>query len=462
VTAVAVTIVLLVLLSSLALIPFAFALFLAESFLSRAADFPGASLLLLLVRSLRRHRMRTRLTFVATFVLVFVVSGIWSVLYFLDHLLSEKGQSPRVVVTEKWQLSGLGQMPLSYASDLAVGAARNPGDVKPTDSMTWQLYLGTTDPINPSPDNTIPCIAMQPHKVLTMMDDIFAEIASDGGAHRRKPEMRKQLEAGVGLLSANKRGIILGARRLAAIDKKVGEWIKLTGLLYRGIDLELQIVAVFPLGKYSDLGVINRDYFNDSFDDFARKNGFKHPLAGRTLSMDWLQMPDQDACARVAEQLEASGLFYDPPVKCQTISAEVVAILDAYADLIWGLRWLLSPAILGIMVLVMANSIGISVRERAPEIALLKVLGFQPREILILVLGEPMLIGALAGLISAAFSRVLVNEVLNQVVENPIYIPLQAMWWCPAAGVLTSFAGSIGPAWSACRLKAAQVFSRSV
>jgi putative ABC transport system permease protein len=407
--------------------------------------------------------VRTRLTFVATFVLVFVVSGIWSVLYFLDHLVSEKGQAPRVVVTEKWQLSGLGQMPLTYASDLAVGAARNSSDVKPTDSMTWQLYLGTTDPISPSPDNTIPCVAMQPHKVLTMMDDIFTELASDGGAHRRsKPRMRKQLEEGVRLLEGNKRGIILGARRLAAIDKKVGEWIKLTGLMYRGIDLELQIIAVFPLGKYSDLGVINRDYFNDSFDDFARKNGFKHPLVGKTLSMDWLQMPDQEACARVAEQLEASGLFYDPPVKCQTISAEVVAVLDAMSDLIWGLRWVLSPTILGIMALVMANSISISVRERAPEIALLKVLGYRPEQILLLVLGEPMMIGALAGIISAVFSRLLVNEVLNQVVENPVYIPIQALWWCPAAGILTSFAGALGPAWSACRLKAAQVFSRSV
>jgi hypothetical protein len=42
-------------------------------------------------------------------------------------------------------------MPLSYAASLGEGAARRPGDVRPVDSMTWQIYLGTTDPVNPSP-----------------------------------------------------------------------------------------------------------------------------------------------------------------------------------------------------------------------------------------------------------------------------------------------------------------------
>jgi putative ABC transport system permease protein len=453
---------LLVLLACLALIPLSLVFLLLEVGLSRAPSFPGCSSLLLLVRSVRRNRLRTSLTFVATFVLVFVVAGLWSVLYFLDQLLSDKAQSPRVVVTEKWPISS--QMPFSYAASLDRGAARKPGDVRPTDSMTWQLYLGTTDPANPSPDNTIPCLGMEPGKVLTMMADIFEELATDGGTHRgnRGAEHRRKIEEGVRSLAANKRGIILGARRLAAINKRVGEWIKLTGLQWRGIDLELKIVGVFPIGKYSDLGVIHRDYINDAFDDYTRKTGLKHPMASKSLTMVWLQMTDQEACARVAEQIEASGLYQDPPVKCQTLSAEVAAVLDAYADLIWGLRWVLSPAILVIMVLVMANSIGISVRERSREIALLKVLGFRPPQVLVLVLGEPVLIGALAGLLGAVFSRVLINEVLNRLTDNVIDVPFQVLWWCPAAGLLTGLAGSLAPAWSACRIAPAQVFARAV
>jgi putative ABC transport system permease protein len=301
---------------------------------------------------------------------------------------------------------------------------------------------------------------MEPDKILTMFEDLFEELATDAGAHRGGPQRRQQLEESVRRLQTNRRGIILGSRRLEKLNKRVGEWITLAGLVYLGIDLELQIVGVFPVGRYSDLGVIQRDYFNDSFDDFARKKGYPHPLAGKNLSMVWLQMKNQEDCAHVAEQIQKSGLYQDPPVKCQTISAEVAVALDAYRDLIWGLRWLLSPAILFIMTLVMANAIGISVRERAPEIALLKVLGYRPVHVLLMVLGEPALLGALAGLFAAVFSRFLINDVLNQVTDNIIDVPVQVLWWCPVTGVLTALAGSVVPAWSACRVSAAQVFAR--
>jgi putative ABC transport system permease protein len=459
--AVAFSIGFLVLLACLALVPFALALLLAEAILARSSFLPGSSLLLLLVRTLLRNPTRTALTFTATFVLVFVVSGIWSVLYFIDQFLSDQGRSPRVVVSDKWQLVSL--LPLSYAPSLAEGAARKPGDVRPTDAMTWQVYLGTTEPANPSPQNTVPCIAMQPDKV-TMLTDLFEELSTDAGSHRADQRAQRQqlIEEGVRRLKANKRGIILGKRRLADLDKRIGEWIRLSGMQFRGIDLELEIVGTFPVGRYSELGVINCDYLNDSFDDFARKNGYKHPLAAKTLTLVWLQMPSQEACTRVAEQIESSGYYQAPPVKCQTLSAEVAAALDSFADLIWGLRWLLSPAVLVIMTLVMANAIGISVRERAPEIALLKVLGFRPAHILLLVLGEPVLVGTLAGLLSAVFSQVLVNEVLKRWNDTGIDVPIQVLWWCPVAGLFTALAGSLMPAWSACRLKVAQVFARTV
>jgi putative ABC transport system permease protein len=295
-----------------------------------------------------------------------------------------------------------------------------------------------------------------------MFDDIFTEMNPDRG--QTKTHRQQLLEQSVRQLQRNKQGILLGARRLAALNKRVGERINLYGMQYRFIDLEFEIVGVLAGGRYSDLGIFNKDYLNDSFDAYTRKFGFKHPLESKSLTTVWLQMADQQACARIGEQIDASGLYQAPPVKCQTFNAYVSAAIDAYADLIWGLRWLLSPAVLFIMTLVMANAIGISVRERAPEIAVLKVIGFRAWQVLVLVLGEPMLIGALAGLLSAACSRLLVNVVLNQYSDNPIDIdvPIQALWWCPLAGFLSGLVGSVIPAWSACRLKAAQVFARSI
>ncbi len=269
-------------------------------------------------------------------------------------------------------------------------------------------------------------------------------------------------------LERNKRGILLGARRMQALNKRIGERINLVGMQYTVATStsNSRSSASSLAGQLSIIwGIFNRDYLNDSFDSFTKRNrGVKHPMESKSLTTVWLQMTDQQACARVAEQIDASGLYQSPAVKCQTFSAYVSAALDAYADLIWGLRWVLSPAVLFIMTLVMANSIGISVRERAPEIAVLKVIGFRAWQVLLLVLGEPMLIGALAGLLSAVCSRLLVNVLLNQYSDNPIDIdvPIQALWWCPVVGFLSGLVGSVMPAWSACRLKAAQVFARSI
>jgi hypothetical protein len=68
--------------------------------------------------------------------------------------------------------------------------------------------------------------------------------------------------------------------------------------------------------------------------------------------------------------------------------AVCVSFLEGFRDLLWGMRWILAPGCLVSLSLVIANAISISVRERRTELAVLKVLGFRPYQILMLVLGE--------------------------------------------------------------------------
>jgi putative ABC transport system permease protein len=113
------------------------------------------------------------------------------------------------------------------------------------------------------------------------------------------------------------------------------------------------------------------------------------------------------------------------------------------------------------MGLITANSISISVRQRQTEIAVLKVLGYRPLLILILLLGEAMLLGALGGLLSAG----LVYESVNRLLDNadsiiPLYIPETAFVWGPAVGMVTALAGSLVPVWNGCKIRVSTVFTR--
>jgi putative ABC transport system permease protein len=188
-------------------------------------------------------------------------------------------------------------------------------------------------------------------------------------------------------------------------------------------------------------------------------------MAERSLSLFWFRVPDSTAFQQVAGQIMTSSLFSVPAVKCETASSGIASFLDAYRDLIAWVKWLLVPAILVTMSLVIANAISISVRERRTEMAVLKVLGFTPGRIMRLVLGEAILVGAASGLLSAAGSYVLVHVAMGGIKFPIAFFPVfdiyvDALWWGTLFGALTSLAGSLLPAWSARSVKVSEVFAK--
>jgi putative ABC transport system permease protein len=411
-------------------------------------------MLVFVLKSLSRNLLRTTLTSMAVMVLVFVVTLIWTVLWFLDVVMTEKSQDLKAIVTEKWQLPS--QMPWAYAASLKEGAASHPGDVRPTDYMTWGFYGGTLDPDKKTRENLVFFFVMEPRKLLTMMDDL----------DHLTGQAKRDLEGAVRRMEQDKRCVIMGRDRLKSINKKVGERFTLTSMNFPDINLEFEIVAQFPEGRYDQSAVMSRDYLNDAMDAYKKDHkGTPHPMADKTLNLVWLRLPDSVAFRRVADQITSSSLYTSPAVKCETASSGISSFLDAYRDLLWGMRWLLVPAILCTMALVISNAISISVRERRTEMAVLKVLGYSPNQILALVLGEALLIGAGGGFVSAAATYLVVDQVIGGI-KFPIaffpafFIPVDALWWGPFLGGLTAFAGSIVPAWSARTVKVSEVFSK--
>src|SRR5262249_38414725 len=193
---------------------------------------------LLILKNIRRNLVLSGLTSLGTIVLVLVVTLVWSVLAFLDQATAEKQRNLKAIVTERWQIPS--QMPFSYAGSLCDGAAREPEDAHPLDSMTWSFYGGTLDIKNRTFENSLFAFVMEPVKLRTMMDDL------DTLPSEQAAEWAKVVER----LEQNRQGVIVGKDRLALLNKRVGDRIKLYGINYRGIDLEVEIVGVFPPGRY--------------------------------------------------------------------------------------------------------------------------------------------------------------------------------------------------------------------
>jgi putative ABC transport system permease protein len=412
--------------------------------------------LMLIVKNMRRNVVRSMLTALGTMVLVFVFTLIWSVLSFLDAVTAEKSQDLKAIVSERWQIGS--QLPFAYADTLSQGAARNPGDAKPADSMTWQFYGGTIDKEKRTRENTFFAFALEPEKLATMMDEIELKNlpAKDAADMRRLIDVLKQ----------KRNGAIVGHEKLNQMHKQVGDRFTVTSFNYKDIDLELEVIGEFPRGRYDQTGVINRDYLNAALDAYPRShNGQKHEYADKSLNLVWLRVPDTEVFGQVQHQVMTSPLYTQPAVKCETASAGIGAFLESYRDLIWMMRWLLAPAILLTLSLVIANAISISVRERRREFAVLRVLGFRPRQILFLVVGEAVALGGFAGLASAYATYFVIDTVFGGF-NFPIaffgafFIPAAAILWGLGVGVGTALLGSVMPAWSASGVQVTEALAK--
>jgi putative ABC transport system permease protein len=404
----------------------------------------------LVFKNVRRNLVRTTLASLAIFVLSLVVTAVWSILVPLDAYLMHRTADIKAIVTERWQVPS--QMPYSYAPTLERGAPSDPSDItiKDEDSMTWSFYFGTTDPAKMSFENFVWFFVMDPRKVPTMMDELEHIDPAYIEAMTNKPQ-----------------GVILGKDRLKALQKQIGDRLRVTAVgPYKDLDLEIEVVGTFPdLPNYNQGGIMNRDYLQNSLAAYERQHRQKHPAAANNLEMVWLRVPDSKSFGKLTNQVMSSPLYANPAVKCETASSGSAAFFDSYKDLLWIFKCLVVPSLLIGMALVMAMAISISVRERRTEMAVLKVLGFTPRRIIALVLGEAVLVGALSGLFSSLLSYSLVNGTIGGIPMPLAWIAIwpilaDAIWWGVLVGIVTALVGSILPARSVRRIKVSEVFAK--
>lgn len=413
---------------------------------------------IMIFKNLRRSLVRTSLTYLATLLGVIVVAMIWSVLAFLDNVMAEKSQDVKVIVTEKFQIPS--QMPPSYEAGLAAEAIGLPKEIAADpkkDLMSWAFVGASTDPNVRTLESVLFFFALEPKSLLTMMDDL--DINTIG------QEERKKLERNVAVMESNLRGVILGEDRLRAINKKVGDRITVYSFNYKEIEFEVEIIGTFPRGRYDMSSAMNVDYLHRKLDAYERAKGQRHPMAEKAMNLYWARFPSKAGYETYADRVGSPGKFSSPAVKVEMSSAAIASFLDAYKDILWAMRVLMAPLILGVIVLIVAISYSIGVRERQKEMAIMKVLGFAPWQILVLILGEAIIVGALSGAIATTTAWWVINVKMGGFALpigffGKFKVADAALWWGPAVGAFAAAIGSLLPALSARRVRVTEVFSK--
>jgi putative ABC transport system permease protein len=420
----------------------------------------------LVFRSLRRNLLRTALTYVALFVLTGMLTMLYSVVDTIGTLTKDKEDSQLVILTERYGIPSM--MPPGYQSQLkAVIRDKLPAESRPKDIdknfMTWSFVGATLDPAKMTPENSMFMFAIDPDVVPNGMMKEQGLSEEDLG-----DDWPKLLEV-IELVKQDKRNVIVGADRLEKIGKQVGDEIKMHGTNYKDIEFECKIVGAFPAGsRMASNAAMRYDYLLSKLDDYKARNNKSHPVADRCLNLVWVRMPSKAAYQELAAIVNEPGTFSAPTVKMETFSAAIGSFLEPFKDIFWGLKYLIMPAIVVIMCLVIGITITIGVRERWTEMAVMKVLGFQPWQVMGMIISEAMLIGLYGGLLStwsvyflpmairAATKAIGVKIAFFDTFKSPIEIVVYG----PILGILVGLIGAALPSWNARKVKVSEVFSQ--
>ncbi len=421
----------------------------------------------LVFRSLRRNLLRTALTYIALFVLTGMLTFIYGIVKFLGDFTSDKEGSQMVILSDKFSLPS--QMPPGYANQLrGVIETKLPKEYQPANIddnfMTWSFVGASLDPTKYTQENNLFLFALDPSAITSgMMKEQGLnkeDLGEEGWA-----EMLRILE----IVKQDKRNIVIGEDRLKLMGKRVGDEVKLFGTNYRDIEFECKIVGAFPAGSRLANGAAMRyDYLLAKLDDYKVRKGTAHPLADRCLNLVWVRMPSKVAFEQLSAIVNKTSTFGAPAAKMETFSAAVGSFLEPYKDIFWGMKYIIMPAIVAIMCLVIGITITIGVRERWTEMAVLKVLGFQPWMVMAMIVSESVLIGLFGGMLSTwsvYFLPVVIRSVTKTLGIKFAFFdtfnsPMEIVIYGPLLGIAVGVIGAAMPSWNARKVKVSEVFAQ--
>lgn len=242
-------------------------------------------------------------------------------------------------------------------------------------------------------------------------------------------------------------GCIVGKDTAEKFGWKIGERITLVGDIWP-VTLELKLVGIYTNPLDNESMFFNAIYVREAL-----------RAAGVTRRMDavgsvQLIVDSPQDVSRVQKAIDAE--FDNSPFPTMTENEQ--AFMLSFASFLGNLKLYLMAicgAITFTILLVAANTISMSVRERVREVGILKTLGFTRGSILGIILGESVVISVIGGVFGCVLAGLLVNGArkapgtmgfMNGLAMTPSVVVA-----CITMAAFIGLISSIVPAWSASR-----------
>ncbi len=329
--------------------------------------------------NLFRNPLRSVLTMlgvsiaVVTFLLLRTVIWAWNV-------AADEAVPDRVVTRHK--VTFIMTLPKRYVEEVrAIDGVR---------AATWGLWWGGREPNHTS--------------------EFFATLAVDPDTWFEVYEEMIVPPEDIAAWREDRQGIIVGDLLAQKFGWEKGETVTLESTIYPG-DWQFRVKGIY-VGTRKTVDrqtvMLHWDYFNEqASDSFKEQVGW---IVSRTSGV---------SPTEVGKRIDAKFYVQDIQTVSQDEATFQRSFLAGFSMILLAINFV-SGAILLILGMILGNTVAMGVRERIPEYGVLRAIGFLPRHLVALVVGEAVTLGILGGLLGLALGYLLVNLLIGRWLEENI------------------------------------------
>ncbi|HKX32172.1 MAG TPA: FtsX-like permease family protein [Blastocatellia bacterium] len=319
-------------------------------------------------RNALRNRRRSTLTIMSIALSLFLMTTLLTVVTELEKPPASQEATLRLVTRNAISLAN--PLPVAYQQVID----QMPG-VAATSQMQWfgGVYIDER--------NFFAQFGCEPDKVSRVFPDFKIDPA--------------QLESFI----RDRTGSIVGTKLAERFGWKLGDRVTLQGRIFP-VDLQLTIRGIYDSDDPTAL------FFNQKYLDESMRGSANESYIGTF----YIMAKSADEVPKIMDAVDTKFRNSLAQTKTETERAfqlSFVAMLGNIKTLIISV----SSVIVFTILLVVANTMGMSIRERTVEIAVLKTIGFRTRLVLILLVGESLCLGFIAWLLGSVGARVLFSSI---------------------------------------------------
>jgi len=228
--------------------------------------------------------------------------------------------------------------------------------------------------------------------------NFFANFAVDASKLRENYPELKMSEAEWEAFINDRQGAVVGQKLVALYGFSLGQRITLRSPIYNA-GLEFIVRGICSGGDEKTL-YFHYGYLNESLPEWAKDRVGTFSMTANST----------DDVPRIAQEVDSIFVNTDAPTKTESereFARSFETMMGGVKQFMYGIM----AAITFSLLLIMGNTMAMTVRERTREVGTLKALGFQRGTIAGLFLGEALLVTAVGALIGIGVALLVYNSI---------------------------------------------------